>query len=291
MSTCVLGFRDYEQPAQRLALALGVPYRCVALHRFPDGESRVALPTDLPKNVILCRSLHQPNDKLIELMLASATARQSGVENIALVAPYLCYLRQDCAFRPGEAISQRIVGPFLAKHFDDIFTVDPHLHRVHTMEEAIPSRRAVNISSAPLLASFLNEQVEDPFLLGPDSESEQWVRQIAGYLNCDYAVANKTRYGDRRVKIILPALRLKGRTVVLVDDIVSTGTTVANAVSQVVAAGAKSAHCLVTHALFVGNAVQKLRDAGIQNIWSTDSVPHASNVINLAPQLAKGITG
>ena len=126
----LLGFSDYESQGRRLADALGMPFALVAIHRFPDGESKVTLPSPLPERVVLCRSLDAPNDKLIELMLCAETARAMGAKRVALVAPYLCYMRQDIAFHPGEAVSQKIVGKFLAGLFDAVITVDPHLHRI-----------------------------------------------------------------------------------------------------------------------------------------------------------------
>src|SRR3569623_437390 len=108
--TMLLGFADYEAPARRLAEDLHYRYRTIAAHRFPDGETKLRMPTDLPARKNICRSLYQPNDKLIDLLLAVETARAAGVQRITLAAPYLCYMRQDIAFTAGEAVRQRIVG-------------------------------------------------------------------------------------------------------------------------------------------------------------------------------------
>ena len=123
----ILGFDDYWQGAKALANELTLPCSKVAVHHFPDGESKVTLPVDLPPAVIVCRSLHRPNEKLLELILVAETARAMGVKRLLLVAPYLCYMRQDIAFHPGEAVSQKIIGGLLAQYFDDVITVDPHL--------------------------------------------------------------------------------------------------------------------------------------------------------------------
>ena len=123
----ILGFPDYEQQAHDLASALDAPVCIVDLHRFPDGESLVRIPASLPQRVVLFRTLDNPNNKLIELMLCSTTARALGAKHITLVAPYLCYMLQDQAFHPGEAVSQRIVGQFIETLCDSLITVDPHL--------------------------------------------------------------------------------------------------------------------------------------------------------------------
>ena len=125
----VLGFRDYEAQGRGLASALGATFELVDLHRFPDGETRVRLPATLSGRVVLCRALDQPNQKLVELMLCAEGARALGATHLTLAAPYLCYMRQDAAFVPGEVVSQRIIGRFLAGWVDALVTVDPHLQR------------------------------------------------------------------------------------------------------------------------------------------------------------------
>ena len=287
--TVLLGFSDYEPQGRRLATELGMPFALVDIHRFPDGESKVTLPTPLPAEVVVCRSLDYPNDKLVELMLCVQTARAQGVQRITLVAPYLCYMRQDIAFHPGEAISQQIIGRFLAGLFDAVITVDPHLHRIERLEQAIPERQAVSLVAAPAMTEFLRQHTENPMIIGPDGESEQWVRAIAEPAGLDFAVATKERLGDRSVRVNLPEQNYSGRTIVLVDDMASTGRTLIAVTSQLKFRNAGPIHCLVTHALFADDATRQLHEAGIEHIWSTDSITHASNVIHLAPMLADAV--
>lgn len=290
-SLLVLGFPEYGEQARRLAAALDVPCAMVDTHRFPDGESRVRLPAHLPQRVVVCRSLNDPDRKLVELILTAATARELGASTLTLVSPYLCYMRQDMAFQPGEAVSQRIVGRLLAEYFDEVITVDPHLHRVSRLEEAVPARRALALSAAGEMGRFLQARADRPLLLGPDGESLQWVRAIAAPAGLEYGVAEKERLGDRSVRIVLPAMDFRGREVILVDDMASTGHTLAAAARQVLAAGASRVRVLVAHALLVDDALEQIRRAGVADVWSTDSVPHASNVIGLADLLARAVRG
>jgi len=285
----VLGFPEYAEQANRLAGALDSACEIVDIHRFPDGESRVRLPDKVPAHVVLCRSLNQPNDKLVELMLAARTARDLGARALTLVAPYLCYMRQDIAFAPGEAVSQAIIGEWLGGLFDRVVTVDPHLHRTPDLAAVLPGAEAVALSAAPAMSDYLKHLPDSPLLIGPDDEARQWVRRIAELAGADFAVASKQRSGDREVKVELSDYGCKGRNVVLVDDIISTGETMAAAARQAKAAGAARIHCLVTHALFCAGALELLESAGVAEIVSTDSIEHASNRIHLAPLIAEAI--
>ncbi len=287
--TQVVSLPDYTEPAQRLAQTLACDYQPIRVHRFPDGESQVTVPVKPAAHVIICQSLDRPNNKLIELLLAIQTLRQAGVTRISLIAPYLCYMRQDKAFHPGEAISQQIVGRFLADLIDDLITVDAHLHRISSLQQAIPLTRAINLSAAAALGEFLKQQHNDPFLLGPDNESEQWVQQVAQVGDFDCAVASKQRHSDVEVTITLPPISVHNRVVVIVDDVVSSGHTLAEAAQQLQSAGAAQVCCLVTHALFADGAFALLQQAGIRTIWSSDSIPHETNVIELADMLAAGL--
>jgi ribose-phosphate pyrophosphokinase len=287
--TALLAFDDEAALARALGAVLGIAPRFVARHRFPDGETRLTLPAVLPPQVVLLRGLQQPNEKLVELLLAAAGARELGARRLTLVAPYLAYMRQDMAFHPGEVVSQRHVGALLAAAFDTVVTVDPHLHRVASLDEVLPGRRGIALSAAPLLGEWIASQVAQPVLIGPDEEAAQWVQAAARAHGFAAGVGRKHRRGDRDVAVELPALALDGRAVVLLDDVASTGHTLAVAAREALARGAASVDVAVTHALFVGDAVASLHAAGVRHVWSTDCVPHASNVVSVAPLLADAL--
>lgn len=286
----LLYFADEQESAARIALAGHLNLEKIESHRFPDGEIKLRLPESLPAQVVILRTLNNPNEKLIELLLAAQTARDLGARNLTLVAPYLSYMRQDVAFHPGEAISQRIVGRFLASLFDALITVDPHLHRVTTLQEAVPVANAIVLSGAPLLADLIAAQRQNPLLLGPDEESAQWVAQAAARHGFDHAVCRKVRHGDRAVKVTLPDVALFGRQVVLLDDVASTGHTVAQAARLLLANGAATVDVAVTHALFAGDALQVMQEAGIREVWSTDCIDHPSNAVSMATTIAAALT-
>jgi ribose-phosphate pyrophosphokinase len=286
LKSVLLHFEEDLGRATHLALAANMTPLQFERHRFPDGEFKLRLPAALPAHVVILRSLNNPNEKLVELLLAAQTARTLGASHLTLVAPYLAYMRQDIAFQPGEAVSQRIVGQFLAGLFDAVITVDPHLHRVTSLQEAVPVKRAVVLSGAPLLSDWIAARRQNPLFIGPDEESVQWIAVAADRHGLDHAVCRKVRHGDRAVEIALPDVTVTGRCAVLLDDVASTGHSVARAAELLLAAGAASVDVAVTHALFSGDALQVMQDAGIGEVWSTDCIAHPSNVVSMTSTIA-----
>ncbi|TWI11521.1 ribose-phosphate diphosphokinase [Aerolutibacter ruishenii] len=258
--------------------------------RFPDGESLVTLDDALADaDVAIVASLHDPDAMALALRFAADTAREFGARSVGLVAPYLAYMRQDKRFHAGEAVSAPLFARFISESFDWLVTVDPHLHRIHALDEVydIPSRV---VAAAPAVADWIRREVERPILIGPDSESEQWVRGIATRAGAPYQVLEKQRRGDRDVSVSLPdAAAARGRNPVIVDDIVSSGRTVIETLGQLHRLGLSPATCVAIHAVFAGDAHAQLLAAGALRIVTTDSIAHPSNGIGLAQPLAEAI--
>jgi ribose-phosphate pyrophosphokinase len=170
--------------------------------------------------------------------------------------------------------------------FDAVITVDPHLHRVATLEDAVPVARAIVLSGAPLLSDWIATRVANPLLVGPDEESAQWIAQAAVRHGFDYAVCQKIRHGDRHVEVALPATNVAGRNVVLLDDVASSGHTLAEAARKLLSAGAARVDVAVTHALFADDALALIHFAGVNEVWSTDCIPHSTNTVSMAIAIA-----
>jgi ribose-phosphate pyrophosphokinase len=288
MSAIVLGFGESMAAAVRLAEHLGIAAAPVEVHRFPDRECLVRVPAS-DRTVILYRSLDNPDAKLIELLFAAAAARDLGAARVILVAPYLAYMRQDRAFRPGEAVSQHVIGKLLADHFDALVTVDPHLHRTSNLSEVAPGIPAVAVSAAPALAELIDRN-QRPLIVGPDSESRQWTESIAGPLGLDMLVGTKERHDDRSVSLTIDgAAAARGRPVVLVDDLVSSGNTLIETAHILLAAGAISVEAIVTHCLASDTDLALMTTSGIARISGSDSIDNRTGRAHLAPLLAEAL--
>ena len=291
MSAAVFAFDEQAAQAGRLAQRCGVPVHPVTVRHFPDGESLVTAPAHGARTALLLRSLDDPNAKLVELLLASAALRDGGAERVILIAPYLAYMRQDMAFHPGEAVSQRVIGRLLAQWFDGVVTVDPHLHRIERLDQALPGIPALALSAAPALIAALAEGLDPAtVLIGPDSESRPWVASIAAPLGLDMLVGEKVRHGDRAVTLEIPGIeRVAGRPALLVDDVISSGTTLIACAQLLRAAGASGIEAVATHALASPADMARMADAGITRIRATDATTHPAATIPLAGVLAEAI--
>lgn len=288
--TVILSFPDYYPQAEQLAEVLSLPCHKLQLHTFPDNESKVTIPFNKQQHVIIYCGLEDPNTKLVELMLTVRTLKDDmGCQRVSLISPYLCYMRQDKAFHPGEVVSQKIIAGFLDQLFDDLLTIDAHLHRIGSLQEIFNRTNTVHISAAQRLGEFLAAQKRDYLLLGPDEESLQWVRQVAEAGQFSYDTARKTRHGDYQVNIELPQLDFSNHDIVLVDDVISSGGTMIEVARLLSDKGINSLHALVSHALYHEPTANKLFEAGIQTVWSSDSIPHSSNTVSLINDMAQHV--
>ena len=290
MSTICFSFPDDAQFGDALARTLGSERGVLDIHTFPDGETRVSLHGECAqRDVLVVCSGHGANQNAMPLYFAAETARAMGARRVGLVSPYLAYMRQDTQFHTGESVSALAYGRFLSNAFDWLVTVDPHLHRLKSLDAAfsIPSKC---VSAMPAIADWIAANVSNPVLIGPDSESTQWAERVAVRLGVPWTVLEKTRTGDHQVSVTLPdPALLRGRTPVIVDDIASSGRTLVETLNALHGLGSAEIACIVVHALFASDAETAIRAAGVAHLVSTNTVRHATNAVDVVPLVAKAI--
>ena len=277
--------------AGKLAAAIDGELGEVETRRFPDGEVYLRFKTD-PRNrpVVVVGTLDRPDDKVLPLIFAAATARDLGAARVGLVAPYLAYMRQDKRFKEGDAVTSVHFARLLSAAVDWLATVDPHLHRYRDLGE-IYQIPAIALHAAPLLAEWIEDHVSRPLLVGPDAESEQWVAAVAARAGAPHVVLRKERFGDRDVRVSVPHLaEWPDRTPVLVDDIVSSARTMIETARHLGAAGLAPPVCVAVHPVFSDESYRSLK-AVAGRIATTNTIPHETNAIDVAQLVADGITG
>ncbi len=288
MKPLLLTWPGNEPLGASLQTALDAEPVAFSTRRFPDGETYLRLDTDVRQRaVVVLATLRDPDPRFLPLAFASDALRDLGARSVGLVAPYLAYMRQDRRFAAGEALTSATFARLVSSHFDWLVTVDPHLHRRKSLAE-IYSIPAAVVHAAPLLADWVRDNVPEPLLVGPDAESEQWVRAVAAAVPCPHLVLEKTRRGDRDVSVsAVPAQEMyAGRTAILIDDIISSARTMIETVRQWKGSGMPGPVCLAVHGVFAAQAYESLLAAGASRIVTTNSIPHESNRIDLAALVA-----
>jgi ribose-phosphate pyrophosphokinase len=291
--TIVLPLPDGNDQAAQLAGRLGAELVIPEIHVFPDGELCVRVdPARIAgHDAILCGSLHRMADKFLALAFLADTLRDHGVRRVGLVAPYLGYMRQDEAFRPGQGVSARHFARLVSRTVDWMVTVDPHLHRLPALDDIYTIPTAI-ARAAPAIARWITTEVAHPVLVGPDAESVQWVSAVAACCDAPYVIFDKTRRGDRDVSIVGgERMKWNGHQPVLIDDIVSTGRTMVEATRELRAAGSAPPICVAIHAVFADAVDATLVNAGARGIITCDTIPHASNRICVADPIADTVRG
>lgn len=283
MDKIIFALPGNETIANTIADKLHFPVGEMVLRSFPDAETYVRVLSDVDgKNAILISTLYKPDAKLLPLYFLAKLLKDLGASKVTLIAPYLSYMRQDKRFHDGEAISSEYFATLLSSFADELITIDPHLHRRNSMSEiyTIPCKV---LHAAPLISSWIKENIEMPLLVGPDSESEQWVAETAAKMNSPYIVLNKERISDTEVKISVPdVVQYKNHIPVLVDDIISTAKTMIVTAKHLSEAGLKPVTCIGVHGLFAGNAYEDLLKAGVGRIITCNTIPHLSNEIDVS---------
>ena len=260
------------------------------IRSFPDGETYVRIDSDVEgRCAVLVCTLHDPDRKVLPLYFLSRTAKELGARCTCLVAPYLAYMRQDRRFQEGEGVTSTYFGRLISGFADSLLTVDPHLHRRSSLSEdySIPSGV---LHAADHIADWIRTNVANPVLIGPDSESEQWVSDVAAQVGAPYIVLEKHRHGDREVDVSIPSVaEYRNHTPVLIDDIISTARTMIETVGHLKRSAMGPPICIGVHAVFAGNAYRELMDAGAAQVVTCNTIPHESNGIDLSGALADGV--
>jgi len=258
---------------ESLSKILSIPLVKVESKIFPDGESYIRVPSSIRnEEVLLVQTTDYPQDKhLIELFLIAETIRDLGAKKLTAVVPYLAYSRQDRRFKDGEAVSIKTILHILGEiGVNGLLVVEPH-----KPEELSYFKGELKIVHPyHQISRKIKEIVEDPFILAPDRGALDRARKSAEEISVPYSYIEKERdrtTGEVRIKEA-PNINLKGKDVVLIDDIISTGGTIVQATRLAYSLGARSVTAVAVHLLLVGDAKERLREAGVKTLIGTNTI-------------------
>ena len=285
---CGPASKDLAEKVSSLTGYQGIP---VVSKIFPDGESYVRLEGDVKGETVAIMETTCPpgqDGKLFQLTFMADAAKRAGASKVLAVVPYLAYARQDKMFLAGEGISVETIARMLkASGIDELLTVNIHSEPALS-KFPFPAK---TVSAVPLLAQyFVDKGFKDAFALSPDKGAMYIAQQAQTVLGGDCGHLNKTRdrYTGQTVQIA-EGLNVKDQTVIIFDDIISTGGTIVGAAKILRGQGAKHVFCACVHGLLIGDAEKRILDAGVEEIVGTDSVPGSVSKVSLAPLLSKEI--
>ncbi len=263
--------------AIKISKRVGKSPEFIQIERFPYGEKYVRIPFEVPKKVAVVNTFHpNPDEILFESRLIGETLKEKGTEELVLIAPYLAYSRRKTTIF-GEADSLDTAMSILDV-FDRILAVDFYGN----------AEKVENVSAMPLLAEFLAKEYElkDPVVLGPDEISSKWIDSFADILNGESGIIRKIRIDAENVVVSSISGDVRGRDVVIADDIIATGATVIQSAKKLKSMGAEKIYVAATHALFNRGVYAEILKSGVEEVISTDTVLSFVSRVSVADLLA-----
>jgi ribose-phosphate pyrophosphokinase len=279
--------QDLGQKVARLTNIDVVP---VASKIFPDGEVYIRLEGNVEgEHAVIVHTTSPPqNQHLMQLAFIADACKREGAEKVTAVVPYLAYARQDKVFLKGETISIEAVARMLrAVGVGSLLTVN--IHQEKALEKfPFPAK---TVSAIPLLARYFRQKgLSGVFILAPDKGAMHIAEEAKAILGgeCGHLEKQRDRYTGQ-INVETGNFTLKGETVIIIDDIISTGGTIAAAAKIAKALGAQRILVACVHALLIADAKQRILESGVEEIVGTDSVPGEASKVTLAPIISQEI--
>ena len=272
--------------ARALARELAVPLVDVSFEKhaggFPDGERYVRLLDPVAgEHIVLVQTTH-PDPMIVEYFLLADAVRDAGATHLTAVIPYFGYGRQDKRFAEGEAVSAKTLAKHIALDADELLTMTVHNPDILAMFPV----RAREVSGVPALGRYLKSAGVD-LLLAPDDGAVRLVKEAAAIAGTPYDHLDKERLDSYTVRVKPKELKVQGRSVAIVDDLISTGGTIATAAQELKAQGASRVLAACVHGLFVGRAKENLKVC--DEVVATDTVVSPYTKVSVAPEFARAL--
>lgn len=281
--TVIISDEQNSPLAKKISLDLHAEYKNIELRIFADGESKIRLDNMAKKNCIIIHSTYPPTDQhLMQLFMIMYKCKEDGAKDICVVSPYLAYTRQDKVFVDGEIITIKLVGKILAcLGITKLITIDSHKPNALNYSFA-----TIDLTAIPSLSSYVkhNLTMNNPIVISPDEGGIERAKKFAGLINANSLSLVKTRdrfTGDVSISL-LDQGSLKNCDALIVDDMISTGTSIMKTIELLKKYHIGDVYAICTHALLLDDAKQKLLNAGIKEVISTNSIPNEFAKVDLS---------
>jgi ribose-phosphate pyrophosphokinase len=274
----IIGGTASKSVAEDLSKKLDEPLAVTISKRFPDNEFYMRIEDDVSGEHVVIVQTTYPDNNIVELFILQNAVEEAGAKEITVVIPYFGYARQDTKFKSGEPISAKAIANLISLNADRVITVDPHKEYILDFF----STPAFSCSAVPELAKYLKNKDID-MVLAPDKGALERVKQASKIIKCDFDYMEKTRIDGETIEIKPKKLDSQNKNVAIIDDIISTGGTMAKSIQELKKYGAKNVFIACTHGLFAGDAIKKLNAAGCDEIISTDTVISEFSKVKIAP--------
>ena len=285
----IIGCSNSRDLAKNISKNLKCDYSDLSVKKFPDGELYLKFETELKnQDVVLVQSLHPSDEALLELIFAIHTAKDLGAKKVRVVIPYLAYIRQDKRFNPGECVSSKIVGSLLSVA-DEIITIDPHLHRFKSLNEVFKTK-AVKLSANDLIQDYISKNFKDPVIIGPDAESYQWAQSIAKKIKASTAILQKDRINSYEVHVKLNSeINVRNKELIIIDDIISTGKTILEAIKVIKKMKPKSITVISIHGIFADPSTLDFIREYSNSIITTNTIKNPYSKIDVSKLISDSL--
>ena len=286
----IIGGKASEDLAKKIAAKLKAKYLKTELRIFPDGESKITL-SGKPKNgkIVVVQSIYPPVDSNLIQALSLVSMARKYSSQVYVVVPYLGYARQDKEFLPGEVITMSLVANmFKAAGATKVIVVDIHSKMALNHFKIA----ATNVSAiSELVRYFKKLKLKDPLVVSPDLGGITRARDFAKLFGTKFIALRKHR--DRKTgNVVIKSAnqkQVRGRDLILVDDMISTGGSIVKAAQFLKKQRCRNIYAACTHALLIGNAEKRIRKAGVSKIVSTNTIPGKTGVVDVSPVIVKAI--
>ena len=250
-----------------------------SIRKFSDGEIYIEINENIRGNsIFVIQSVSSPaNDNLMELLLCIDALKRSSAKNITAVIPYFGYARQDRKVVPRTSISAKLVSNLITKAgADRVVTIDLHAGQIQGFFD-IP---VDNLFATPIFARHVRKKIKNKNLIcvAPDVGGTERARALGKFLHAGLAIIDKRRPAPGKSEVMNVIGNVKGKTCIIVDDIIDSGGTIVNAANALIERGAKEVHVYVTHGVLSGKAVEKIKNSKIKRLVITDTIDNSDRV-------------